>query len=149
MIIADLNQHARYHALHPGFRPAFEFLARPDIARLAPGRYALDGARLYVAITEETGRPIATARMEAHRRYIDIQMPLAGDEQIGWRSVRDGGGVCVAYDEAKDVMFFPDPPDALLCLRPGVFAVFFPEDGHMPLIGQGRIMKAVAKVAIS
>lgn len=148
MIVDALDQNARYHALHPGFRQAFEFLARPDLVRLAPGRYELDGSRIYVGVTEETGRSLAAARLEAHRRYIDIQMPLVGEEQIGWRALADCRTVATDYDDAKDVVFFADAPDTALHLRPGLFAVFFPEDGHMPLIGHGRILKAVAKIAL-
>jgi YhcH/YjgK/YiaL family protein len=148
MILDALDQHHRYHGLHAGFRLAFEFLARPDTARLAPGRYELDGPRVYVSLSEETGRTVEAARLEAHRRYIDIQAPLVGEEQIGWRALRAGATASTPYDAAKDVAFFADAADTLLGLRPGLFAVFFPEDGHMPLIGTGRILKAVAKVAV-
>jgi YhcH/YjgK/YiaL family protein len=148
MILDTLDQHPRYHRLHPGFRAAFEFLTRPDLSELPTGRHEIDGTCLYVALSEDAGRTPEAARMEAHRRYIDIQMPLAGEEQIGWRALRDCRTVSTPYDSAKDIVFFSDPADTLLRLRPGLFAVFFPEDGHMPLIGQGRIRKAVAKILL-
>jgi YhcH/YjgK/YiaL family protein len=149
MIFDSIDLHHRYHALHPGFRAAFEFLANPAVAGLATGRYELDGSRVYAMIAEETGRAVDAARMEAHRRYIDIQMPLAGEERIGWKALRDCRDVSVPYNDSKDVMFFADPADTMLRLRPGLFAVFFPEDGHMPLVGEGRILKVVAKIAVS
>src|SRR4051812_32214835 len=84
MIVDTLAQSTRYAALHPGFARALEFLQHTDLLALAPGRHDLDGDRIYVSIDHKDGRGRDAARMEAHRRYIDIQLTLAGAEEIGW-----------------------------------------------------------------
>ncbi|MDX1954798.1 MAG: YhcH/YjgK/YiaL family protein, partial [Chitinophagaceae bacterium] len=52
------------------------------------------------------------------------------------------------YDDAKDVLFYNDKPDTFFQLSDGQFAIFFPEDVHAPMIGEGDIRKLVIKVKI-
>jgi YhcH/YjgK/YiaL family protein len=149
MILDAWPQHARHTRLYPGLELACEFLAQPAAALLQPGRYALDGDRVYVTVAEEQGRPVERARLEAHRRYIDVQTVMAGEERIGWRPLARCAHVTAEYDPARDVAFYGDQAETLLEMTPGLFAVFFPEDAHMPLIGAGRILKAVAKIRVA
>jgi YhcH/YjgK/YiaL family protein len=53
----------------------------------------------------------------------------------------------VEYNDDKDVQRFSDEPDTILKLKAGQYAIFFPEDAHMPLLGSGEIHKVVIKVA--
>jgi biofilm protein TabA len=144
VILDDLSQSSRYAALHPSFERAFEFLTRTDLASLAPGRHAIDGQRLYVSIDHAEGRGRERARLESHRRYIDIQVTIAGTEEIGWRSL----ATCspISFDPERDVGFMPEAPESWFTLTPGLFAIFFPDDAHAPLAGQGPVRKAIVKV---
>jgi len=45
-------------------------------------------------------------------------------------------------------MFYTDAPDMFFQLSDNQFAVFFPEDVHAPMIGDGEIKKMVIKVKI-
>jgi biofilm protein TabA len=148
MIVDSLDVWRRYAVLHRRFERALTFLVQNDLAGLAPGRHPIDGDRLYVSIDHVAGRGRSGARLEAHRRYIDIQMTIDGDEQIGWTPLahcRDGDG---AFDEGRDVGFFRDTPQLWLPMPPGRFAIFFPDDAHAPLGGEGTVKKAIAKVQI-
>jgi len=84
MILDTLINSARYAGMHPGFARAFAFLAATDLAALPPGRHEIDGDRIYVSIDHKDGRGEDGARLEAHRRYIDIQYTIDGNELIGW-----------------------------------------------------------------
>jgi biofilm protein TabA len=152
MILDTLRQSGRYTAMHPAFARAFGFLANADWAALAPGtasvRHVIDGDRMYVSIDEKDGRGRGRARLEAHRRYIDIQMTIGGAEEIGWRALADCRQPVGPFDDAKDIVFFDDPPDTWLSVPPGTFAIFFPEDAHAPLAGRGPLKKAIVKIAI-
>jgi beta-galactosidase beta subunit len=48
----------------------------------------------------------------------------------------------------KDVLFYDDAPDMFFQLTNLQFAIFFPEDVHAPMIGEGNIKKMVIKVKI-
>ncbi len=138
----------RYAALHPGFPAAFEFLKRRDLADLSAGRHPLDGERLYALVVQEDGRGRDKAKLEIHRRYIDIQLTVTGADDIGWKPTAICSGYDQEYDDEKDVAFFSDEPDVWVTTSPGRFGIFFPEDAHAPLGGTGPIHKIVVKAAV-
>ncbi|MBR4222138.1 MAG: YhcH/YjgK/YiaL family protein, partial [Victivallales bacterium] len=49
---------------------------------------------------------------------------------------------------AKDCGFFEDKAQSWFDVRPGCFAIFFPEDAHAPNVGTGKHRKVVIKIAI-
>ena len=137
----------RYTSLHPRFERAFRFLADNDLRSFAPGRRPIDGDHLYLSIDHVNGCGREGARLEAHRRYIDIQYTIEGDEEIGWMPLES----CAAagpFDEAKDVGFFETRPTTWLSVPEGRFVIFFPHDAHAPLAGRGALKKAIVKVAV-
>lgn len=157
MVVDTLRNCARYAALHPEFAKAFEFLEHADWVELAAGprnserhsvRREIDGARMYVSIDHMEGRGRDGARLEAHRRYIDIQFTIEGREEIGWQPLAECGAPEAAFDDERDVGFFSGTPRTWLWLPEGSFAIFFPDDAHAPLGGRGTVKKAIVKVAI-
>ena len=149
MIVDTLDQCDRYRHLHPGFAAAFDFAASRDLNTLPPGRHDIDGARLYVSIDQTPGRERAGARLESHRRYIDIQLTLDGDEEIGWRPLSQCRAPAAPFDEQHDIRFYDDAPDSWFAVPPGRFAIFFPDDAHAPLGGTGQLKKAIFKIAVT
>jgi biofilm protein TabA len=153
MVLDTLAQCHRYAPLHPAFARAFAFLNDPDLAALVSGparaeRHDIDGDRLYVSIARTDGRGHDGARLEAHRRYIDIQLTIEGYEEIGWKPLGDCAQPAGAFDATKDIVFFSDRPESWVSLPAGHFAIFFPDDAHAPLGGRGTVKKAIMKIAI-
>jgi YhcH/YjgK/YiaL family protein len=148
MILDRLAESERYASLHPSFARALEFLSTTNLGSLPPGRHDIDGDRLFVLIEHQTGRGHEGARLEAHRKHIDIQFTFEGMEEIGWSPLSTCRAPSGGYDEAKDISFFNDDrPSSWLSVAPGLFAIFFPEDAHAPLGGRGLLKKAIVKVA--
>ena len=139
----------RYKSLHPLFERAFRFLADADLRSFAPGRHPVDGDRLYLSIDHTQGRGRDGARLEAHRRYIDIQVTVRGIEHIGWRPIEDCAQPDGPFAEDRDIAFFADRPDTWLVVPARHFAILYPEDAHAPLGGDGRLKKAVVKVELA
>lgn len=84
--------------------------------------------------------------METHNKMIDIQIPLSVSETYGYSPACT---LPVAeYNEAKDITKIPDVvADCYVTCRPGMFAIFFPQDGHAPCISEEpAIKKAIFKV---
>jgi biofilm protein TabA len=135
-----------------GLERAFEYLARTDLAALPLGRTDIDGDDVYVMLSEAETKPPAEVRFEAHRRYIDIQLVVRGQEVIGIAPVASLA-TTDPYDAARDIEFFAEPPgSAAVELRAGDFAVFAPGDGHRPslhLDGPHVSRKAVVKVSVA
>ena len=148
MILDTLERGERYRCLLPGLAAGFEFLLRPDLAQLPPGRHEIDGTRVYASIAAETGRDTSGARLEVHRRYVDIQVSLDGRERIGWRPLADCREPAIPYDAERDIAFFDDRPGVWLPLERRQFMIFFPDDAHAPLAGVGPLLKVVVKIAL-
>jgi biofilm protein TabA len=71
-----------------------------------------------------------------------------GVEKIGWKPGDQLQEESVSYNEEQDIAFYIDKPTAYTKIYPGQFAIYFPEDGHAPGIGQGNIRKVVIKIPI-
>lgn len=148
MILDDLKNAARYFGLHAGFRQGFEFLAQGGLSAFASGKYELQGERLFALVNRDAGRGHEGARLEAHRKYIDIQFLVDGSEEIGWRPTAECAQLSEPYDADRDIMFFADRPRAWIHLPVGKFMIFYPEDAHAPLASTGDNVKVVIKVAV-
>jgi YhcH/YjgK/YiaL family protein len=147
-MILDKVQHAdRYFAVHPRFKAAFEFIAKPDVKMLAAGTYKIQDDDLFVIIAEDRAHE-HHARLEAHKKYIDIQLTIDGAFDIGWKSLATCQMLERPYDAENDVMLYADAPECQLSLSPGTFAVFFPDDAHAPNAPKTFVKKAIVKVAL-
>ena len=149
-ILVDKLQNAeRYYDLNPGFEKAFAFLGRSDLAELPGGTYKIDDDRVFCMISKGPGRTRAEAKLEAHRKYIDIQYIITGKEEMGYKPTDKCKLILINYDPDRDIMFFNDKPDSWNTVRAGSFAIFFPKDAHAPMVSKGEIHKAVIKVAVA
>jgi len=147
MMIDTLASADRYLPLHPGFAAGFAFLRRADLAQLPEGRHEIDGERVFAVVARTEGRGREQSLLEAHRRYLDIQFVIGGEDCIGWLPLSQCRRVSSPYDAEQDIEFFFDRPASWLAVSPGTFAVFYPEDAHAPMATQGPIHKVVVKVA--
>lgn len=145
MIVDKLENAERYFGIHPSFASAFRFL-REHANGLPDGRHEIDGKRLYAISATSTGRGRTEARLEYHRRYIDIQFSVTGTDCIGWRPTSDCTEVEQSFDPEQDCGLLADEPLFWVPVPPGVFTVFFPEDAHAPLAGDGEVQKIVVKI---
>ncbi|MDR2472500.1 MAG: YhcH/YjgK/YiaL family protein [Tannerella sp.] len=148
MILDSLDNSAMYENLHPLFKKVFDFIKHTDFSKINEGVIPTDDPRLYFTFSYLRGKDPQDAVLESHKKYIDIQAPIAGVETIGWKAATELMIIQTPYDEEKDCMFYHDFPTTYTKLYPGQFAVYFPDEGHAPGIGQGDIRKIVAKVAI-
>ena len=148
MILDSLKNSTKYESLHPNFKQAFDYIKTTDFSKQAIGKVELDGKNLFVIFAEGTGKTIAEARMETHNKYIDIQLPYTSAETMGYIPTVDLKNPTAPYDAEKDITFFTDKATALIPVVPGQFAIFFPEDGHQPGMGDGPFRKIIVKVRV-
>ena len=150
MIIDTLDSASKYYCVHPLFKKAFEYISSANLGSIEDGKYEIDGENLRAIVTNKKGMTAAesAAKFECHDKHIDIQLCIEGVEKIGWKprgSCNDQKG---AYNPEKDVLFYNDAPEMYFELRDGQFAIFYPEDVHAPMIGEGLIKKMVIKVKL-
>ena len=115
---------------------------------MALGKIELDGTNLFVNVAEISGKTSDEAKMETHRNYIDIQLPVTATETMGWIAVNDLQQTTQEYNAEKDVAFFADKATTFVNVQPYQFAIFFPQDAHQPGIATGTHKKVIVKVLI-
>jgi biofilm protein TabA len=148
MIIARLTDRERYESLHPLLKQLFDYVESHDFSHAPAGRTELQGDDLFVNLDETTMVERAKQRLEVHRRYIDVHIPLTTAEDFGWRHLSTLGDSDEPFDELHDRAFYTAPSDKWFKLRPGEFCIVFPEDAHAPVVGSGTIRKLVGKLKI-
>lgn len=147
MVLDTLQNASNYSALHKRFEMAIEFL-KTKAPFLDCGRYELDGDNLYVNIVEVDLKNAKDAKLEVHDQYIDVQAVIKGCETYGYAFRGDCVKPTCEMDTQKDIMFFEDEAQTFFTVKQGQFMIFFPTDAHAPLIGSGKVVKAIAKVRL-
>jgi len=148
MILDSIDNAKKYYSLNSYFKQVFEYLLTIKDREIESGRYNIDSDNAFLLVSEGDGKDEKEAKLEVHRKYIDIQMPLAGNEKIGWKPLTECLEAEGEFNIGKDIMFFKDKSHQNIELKPGYFAIFFPEDAHAPMIGKGKIKKGVVKVIV-
>jgi YhcH/YjgK/YiaL family protein len=149
MIIDTLANASKYFSLHPSFAKAFDYINQNNVATLADGIYETpEGLKVIVNTGMGKTAQASLAKFECHDKNIDIQLCVKGLESMAWKPREKCLTPNGEYNPDKDVRFFSDAPDMSFQLTDGQFAVFFPEDVHAPMIGDGEIKKVVIKVKI-
>jgi YhcH/YjgK/YiaL family protein len=150
MILDDLRYAQQYTNLHPLFSKAFDFLKGTDFQKLELGKHTIDGDKLFVIYMEYDTKDLNDCIMESHRKYIDIQVMIEGEELMGVTAL-NGQIATTPYDDQRDAAFYEKKYDALFKVRQNHFTIFYPHDLHMPSMkveSVRKIKKAVFKVAI-
>lgn len=148
MILDRLDNWQAHAAAHPLFPQAFAWLTSLD-ASIADGKYPIVGDSLVGGINRYRTAPYAEKQWEAHRLFGDIQVLLVGEELCGHGQLA-GLSITRPYQSEKDVEKYAPPakPERMIRLKPGLFAVFLPDDAHQPGVqveGPIDVIKVVVK----
>jgi YhcH/YjgK/YiaL family protein len=118
-----------YAALLPRIENYIKFMV--DSWDLPVGRYELSDGD-FVLVQEGATKPVSEGKFEAHKNFLDLQVVVAGKENIKWQNI-DLLNETVPYDEAVDKVNFSGEGDTL-SINEGMFYIMFPEDGHMACV---------------
>jgi YhcH/YjgK/YiaL family protein len=151
-MILDLLDNAQlYRGLGSRFAHGLDWLRAFD-PKTPVGRIAIEGDDLYAMIQAYDTKPAHEKKFESHRTYADIQFVVSGQEIMGYCPLPNLAVVTQPYEAKGDCALYADPKRATdLVLSPGMFAIFWPEDGHKPGCALGpasRVQKVVLKVRL-
>ncbi len=146
---------AGYRGLSANFAAAFDYLVRTDFSKVSDGRHEVKGEDVFALVQSNELKPIEACRWEAHETYADIQLVLAGEEEMGCGD-RRWFEVAEAYDAGKDVGFYDFKGEhhaeaggaGWHLLFAGDFAVFMPSDVHMPLVRPEGVVGATSRKVV-
>lgn len=149
MIIDNLRHAQQFYALGIGIRAGLQFLARPDLLTLEKGRYDLpDSGGSYALVQEHDTRLPAHAKWEAHRKMLDLQFMVRGQELVGYADI---ARLKMGDYHAGDDYCLGEGDGEWIRLDDQYFMILFPQDGHMPSIAVAepqKVRKVVVKIPV-
>jgi YhcH/YjgK/YiaL family protein len=157
MIIDIIENASLYQNLGERINKAFNYIRNTDLKNLQAGKYEIESDNIFALISEYQTKPESEGKLESHRKYIDVQYVIEGEELMGYvplgspAFVKASAGrqeILEPYKEGNDIIFFKGKK-SFTKVTSGMFAIFFPTDVHMPGIdieGKSRVKKLVIKV---
>jgi YhcH/YjgK/YiaL family protein len=150
MIIDKIENSLLYEEISERIKKSFEYIRETDLKNIKQGKYEIDGENIFALISEYKTKSEQEGKLEAHRKYLDVQYVITGEELMGYAPL-GGQKILEPYKEENDIIFFTGEK-SFIKVSSGMFAIFFPEDVHMPGISTGKISdvkKIVIKVRIN
>jgi len=149
MIIDQIRHAASYFGISRNIASALGFIRDTALNGLSTGKHVIAGDTVYALVSEYQTKPAGQGQWEAHRRYVDIQCIVSGEEQMGYAAIA-GLKELRPYEPEKDCLLLEGQGEFLIA-RPGMFVLFMPQDAHMPGLAvkePGFIKKVVVKVLV-
>lgn len=147
MIFDHLTYISAYKGLSPDIYSGLLFLQQAS-PYIAIGTYQIN-PRVKAIVSEYETKVENEVGYEAHRKNIDIQYLLRGEERVACLPLEKLKET-KPYSEEKDAAFFTASVQPIeMTLGGGYFAIFFPQDGHMPQLsvdGTEMVKKVVVKI---
>lgn len=149
MILDTIENRRLYKGLQDRLTQGLDYLANTDFSKLDLGKYELEGDNMFAILQAYDSKEEEKCRLEAHKKYIDIQYLVSGEEFIGVEPLANQE-VLEDKLEKNDVVFYKGTAPKIKLSR-GSFMIFFPTDVHAPGIQFGvtsKVVKVVVKVAV-
>lgn len=150
MIADNIRNAALYFGANKAFEKSFAKIKELLKGDLVDGKYEIDGDKLFYLVQSYNTIPESELKPEAHRKYIDIQFIVKGNETIGWFNI-EGRKATTQYIEERDIIFFENTGNNWINMKDGDFAIFYPEDVHSPKCVWGEVQpikKIIVKIAV-
>lgn len=122
----------QYHKNKEMWDNIFRFLKENDLTTIANGQYNIEKDKCWITVSEYFPKTLNTGNIESHRRFIDLQYVVYGNEKMGL--VKHGAVVRMPYNEKKDVEFYNSDKINHYQATPDKFFLFFPGDIHQPSV---------------
>ncbi len=142
-----------YNYLSPGIYWGLNYLKNTDFSTMENGKYEIKEGKVWAIVQNYNTKPVSDGKFEAHRKFVDIQFIIEGEEQIGVGNL-DDFETEIEYDEEKDITFLTPKEGAKTELKKiiaGEYMILMPKDAHMPSISVDSpsfVKKVVLKVII-
>lgn len=147
MIVDHIERFQQYSRSVPEIYEVMKFVEKVKQENIPAGKYPLQNG--FVLVQEGQTHPFAEGDFEVHRKYLDIQILVSGTEYVEYADIRDLT-TKVPFDEEKDLELM-DGVGCKIQIKPDMFYVLYPSDGHKPCCHQDMqtsYKKVLAKIKI-
>ncbi len=150
MILLDLKDIDRFKHLDSKslIYEALKWTAEHVNDTFEKGSIMIADGQVKVNKEEVAMMPPEKKMLEAHKKFIDIHIPLSEDEYMGWSHISYLKNIIEQYDEEKDIEFYGDAAQNIFKVARHQAVIFFPEDAHAPNVGIGLHHKLCIKIPV-
>ena len=148
MILDTLENYQLYNSINERIAKGFDFLRTTDLDSLPSGKHDIEGDTIFALVQEYQTKPLNECKLESHKKYIDIQYVIRGEEMMGVTT--QNIQKIIEINEEKDYTFY-EGNTSLVLVSKGMFTIFFPDDLHQPCVqteSAAEVKKVVVKVMI-
>ena len=139
-----------YVNAHPLFETAFKWLKENAVPDIADGRIEISEDRIIALPQHYHTHPFESAKFEVHKKYIDIQYVVSGNEYI-YIGEPESMTTVTPFNTEKDIAFFNGSGNAVR-LNPGDFMIIWPHEAHEPCVNTDEnssyVHKIIMKIAV-
>jgi len=147
MILGHLHQIQTIHS-SAEIELALQHLRDTDYLQVAPGKYPIDGTRMFAIVQDPITQNWDLGFPEFHERHIDVQCLLSGEEALGFLPANPNLNPTDNFLAERDIAFVAQQEnETKIILTPGMYAVFFPGELHRPCRAVNQAMQ-IKKVVI-
>ncbi len=149
MVFDSIKNVENYSNLNERIKKALKYITENDFTKMENGRVDIDGDNVFAVIQSYETKPIEKGRWEAHKKYIDVQFVADGYEKMGYTHI-DNTAEDEPYIEENDLHWLKGE-GSFIEAKKGSFAIFYPQDAHMPAIAVDNpvpVKKVVVKVLV-
>ena len=149
MILGHLHQIQTIHSsASTEIELALQHLRDTDYLQVAPGKYPIDGTRMFAIVQDPITQNWDLGFPEFHERHIDVQCLLSGEEALGFLPANPNLNPTDNFLAERDIAFVTQQEnETKIILTPGMYAVFFPGELHRPCRAVNQAMQ-IKKVVI-
>jgi|LGVF01.1.fsa_nt_gb YhcH/YjgK/YiaL family protein len=145
MILDRIENTNLYYGISNRIKIALEYISNTDFSKLETGTYDIVKGEIFAIVNRYQTVAANSEKLEAHKKYIDVQFVYEGNELIGFSS-KNNQQVFQEYDEEEDYELYDEKMN-IIEFNKGMFAILFPDDLHAPGI-HVEIPKDVTKVVV-
>lgn len=133
MIVDKLSNLELYKELIPQILLVKKFINdHKNLKDLECRKYLIDEENVFANVQQYVTKSSNENKWETHRKYIDVQLIISGNENIGYAPF-DTLTLVDDFKAENDIAFYEGPKNYTdITLSEGMFAIFYPEEGHLP-----------------
>lgn len=148
MIIDKLQNYELYKGFNERIYKGLKFLGENDLNTLSTGNYEIEDDKVFAIVQEYETKKMEQGRWEGHYKYTDIHFIVTGEEKMGYVNMDE---TTKEEERPEEDVFFLEAHGDFVQVKEGQFAIFTPQDAHMPNIAVSnptKVKKVVIKVAL-
>lgn len=149
MIFDTLKNIKNYKGISVNLDKAIDSIIKEEYLTAPAGITNIDGEEVFFNVQENIiPKNVEDTFFEIHKKYIDIQLIIDGEEKFGYVALEDTTAKN-EFNPEKDFQALNGNIELTYTMKAGRFILFFPEEPHMPSLKSGdieKIKKVVYKI---